>query len=125
MKHDKKDLIFSVTKRDLKITYFSGSGAGGQHRNRHNNCVRINHPETGVTAQGTESKSLTQNKKLAFTRLVKNKKFYNWLKVTASYLLEDGKTIAEIVDDMMAEENLKVEKKVNNKWVDVNYAVEK
>ncbi len=112
-----KDLIFSVTKKDLKITYFSGSGAGGQHRNRHNNCVRINHPESNVTVQATESRSLSQNKKLAFERLVKNKKFYNWLKVTASYLLKDGKTISEIVDGEMEEKNLKIEKKIDNKWV--------
>ena len=26
-----KELLFSVTKKDFDITYFSGKGAGGQH----------------------------------------------------------------------------------------------
>ena len=121
---DPKDLIFSVTKKDLKITYFSGSGAGGQHRNRHNNCVRIHHIETGVTVQATESKSLIQNKTLAFKRLVGNKKFNSWLNVTASFMLQDGKTIGDKVEEDMRDENLKVEKKVDKKWVDVNYVIE-
>ena len=120
-----KDLIFSVTKKDLKITYFSGKGAGGQHRNRHNNCVRIHHPESGVTLQATENKSLIQNKTLAFKRLVGDKKFNNWMKITASFLMKDGKTIAEAVEEWMNEKNLKVEKRIDGKWVNVNSVQEK
>jgi len=32
-----RELAFSVTKKDLEITYFSGTGKGGQHRNKHKN----------------------------------------------------------------------------------------
>ena len=92
--HKKEDLIFSVTKKDLQFSYFSGSGAGGQHRNRHNNCVRIKHPDSGVTVQATEHKSMIQNKTLAFKRLVGNVKFTNWIKKTAMKL--DDKIIPEI-----------------------------
>lgn len=120
-----KDLIFSLTKKDLKISYFSGSGGGGQHRNRHNNCVRIHHPESGVTVQATEHKSLMQNKTLAFKRLVGDEKFSNWLKVTASFIMKDGKTVGEKVEEDMRDENIKVEKRVDGKWVDANCAVEK
>ena len=120
-----KDLIFSVTKKDLKITYFSGKGAGGQHRNRHNNCVRIHHPESGVTVQATENKSLIQNKTLAFKRLVVDKKFNNWMKITASFLMKDGKTIAEAGEEWVNEKNLKVEKRMDGKWGNVNSVQEK
>jgi len=113
---NQKDLIFSLTKKDLEITFFSGQGAGGQHRNRHNNCVRIHHPESGVTVQATEHKSLTQNKVLAFKRLVKNKQFDCWLKTTASLILKSGKTINDVVEEQMDKKNLKIEKKVNGKW---------
>ena len=113
-------LIFSVTKKDIVITYFSGHGAGGQHRNRHKNCVRINHPESGVTVQATENKSMTKNKELAFERLVKHTKFELWLRTTASLMLKDGKTINEIVMEQMDEGNLKIEKKVGEQWVNVN-----
>ena len=122
---NKKDLIFSITKKDFQITYFSGHGAGGQHRNRHKNCVRIKHIESGATVQATENRSLIQNKKLAFKRLVDNKKFGNWIKVTASFLLKDGKTIGDVVEEMMKDENLNIEKRVNRKWVNVNSAKEK
>ena len=43
-----KKLLFSLTKNDFIVTYYSGTGAGGQHRNKHQNCVRIKHKETGI-----------------------------------------------------------------------------
>lgn len=33
---------------DCDIAWFSGSGAGGQHRNKHANCARITHRPTGL-----------------------------------------------------------------------------
>jgi len=37
------------TKKDFKIDWYSGSGAGGQHRNKHQNCCRIIHIESGFS----------------------------------------------------------------------------
>ncbi len=59
-----KELHF--TKDDFKVAWFSGTGAGGQHRNRSQNCCRITHIETGITAVGQQSRSARQNKKSAF-----------------------------------------------------------
>jgi ribosome-associated protein len=56
-------------KKISRIDYFSGSGSGGQHRNRHYNCVRIHHP-SNITVVATEHRSQHKNKKLAFQRLV-------------------------------------------------------
>lgn len=41
------------TDADFKIEWYSGTGAGGQHRNKHQNSCRITHLPTGkiVTAQ--------------------------------------------------------------------------
>jgi peptide chain release factor 1 len=38
---------------DFELSWFSGSGAGGQHRNKHQNSARLKHRPTGiiVTAQ--------------------------------------------------------------------------
>ena len=38
---------------DFTLEWYSGSGSGGQHRNRHANCARLRHLPTGivVTAQ--------------------------------------------------------------------------
>ena len=38
MSGKQKELLFSVTKKDFSITWFSGTGAGGQYRNKHQNC---------------------------------------------------------------------------------------
>jgi protein subunit release factor B len=65
---------FSTDIKELKkisrIDYFSGRGRGGQHRNRHYNCVRIHHPLSNITVVATEHRSQHKNRKLAFQRLV-------------------------------------------------------
>lgn len=35
--------------RDLQITWFSGTGKGGQHRNKHQNSCRVLHLPSGIT----------------------------------------------------------------------------
>ena len=34
---------------DFKVEWYSGSGAGGQHRNKHQNSCRVTHGPTGIT----------------------------------------------------------------------------
>lgn len=60
-----------LTKKDFKLEWFSGQGAGGQHRNKHQNCCRITHISTGLKAQGTESRDRVTNQRTAFNRLAK------------------------------------------------------
>lgn len=66
-----RELLFSVTRRDLRVEYFSGTGKGGQHRNKHQNCVRMTHVETGISVQSTEHRERSQNLRVAFRRLAK------------------------------------------------------
>ncbi len=37
-------------ERDFRIEWYSGTGAGGQHRNKHQNSCRITHLATGLVA---------------------------------------------------------------------------
>ena len=60
-----------LTKKDFRVEWFSGQGAGGQHRNKHQNCCRITHIETGLRAQGTEARERVANQRTAFKRLAK------------------------------------------------------
>lgn len=40
----------TIPNSDLKIEWYSGTGAGGQHRNKHQNSCRITHIPTGIVA---------------------------------------------------------------------------
>lgn len=42
-----------IDSSDFKIEWYSGTGAGGQHRNKHQNSIRLTHLPTGLieTAQ--------------------------------------------------------------------------
>ena len=63
-------------ERDFKIEWYSGTGAGGQHRNKHQNSCRITHLATGtiVTAQHrSRENSLKEAKDEILARLFKNK----------------------------------------------------
>ena len=46
-------VIASIANSDIKIEWYSGTGAGGQHRNKHQNSCRLTHLPTGTvtTAQ--------------------------------------------------------------------------
>ena len=40
----------TIPNSDLRIEWYSGTGAGGQHRNKHQNSCRITHIPTGEVA---------------------------------------------------------------------------
>lgn len=83
-----KELLFSVTKKDLIIEPYKGSGKGGQHRNKTMSCVRITHPPSGAVAVGTEHREQLRNKKLAFKRLTEHPKFKMWVAQELQFLNE-------------------------------------
>jgi len=113
-----KKKLFSITKKDLKIDYFSGTGAGGQHRNKHQNCVRINHKDSGVIVTGQSNKSRQANIREAFNSLVKHTKFKIWMNMRVNEEI-DGKKIEDIIEEQMASEFLKVEfRDGKNKWAE-------
>ena len=115
MENNKK-ILFSVTKKDLDITYFSGSGAGGQHRNKHQNCVRIYHKDSGVRVNGQNHKERRQNIKEALQSLADHPLFKLWVNRKVAEI-DEGETIEKTVDKMMAPENIKVEILRDEKWI--------
>lgn len=104
----KRELLFSITKKDFEITYFSGKGKGGQHRNKHQNCVRLKHKESGVIATGQSNKERKSNIREALHNLLKNGKFKMWYAQKVQEVLS-GKSLDQRVEEMMKPENLKIE----------------
>lgn len=66
------------TKKDFIIDWFSGSGAGGQHRNKNQNCVRVTHIESGLTRSGQSYRERSRNFKEAFNALAVDLKTWYW-----------------------------------------------
>jgi peptide chain release factor 1 len=65
----------SVEDKDLRIEWYSGTGAGGQHRNKHQNSCRITHIPTGIvaTAQCRSRENSLAEAKQAIIERVDNK----------------------------------------------------
>ena len=111
-----RELVFSVNKKDLEISYFSGTGKGGQHRNKHQNCVRLRHPDSGVSTTGQSFRERSANTKEALNNLVNHPKFKVW-STRKFYEVVEGKSVEKKVEDMLDEKNLKIEVKKDGKWV--------
>lgn len=108
-----KDLLYKLTKKDFEVQAFRCGGKGGQKVNKTSSGCRIIHKESGATGESRDSRSFHRNKKLAFERMYKSKEFQKWHKIKVGYALkgiEDfKKEIEKQVDNMMREDNLKVE----------------
>lgn len=61
------------------IDFYSGTGKGGQNRNRHYNCVRIRHLPSGVIVIATEHRSQHKNRELALRRLAERLAALNYV----------------------------------------------
>ena len=56
-------------ERDTEITFFVGSGPGGQNRNKVESGVRLRHIPSGVVVEAEDARSQAQNRGHAFARL--------------------------------------------------------
>lgn len=56
-----------IEEKDVKISYYKDSGAGGQHRNKTMSCARIQYREHIVTC--CQERDQRRNKKLAMEQL--------------------------------------------------------
>jgi len=108
-----KEILVSVTRKDLEITWFSNKKAGGQHLNKHPSGCRIKHTDSGVMVIATEQRKRDQNLKTAFKRLANHKDFNIWLKIESGKASigkkELKKQLNDAVNESMKEENLKIE----------------
>jgi peptide chain release factor 1 len=55
-----------LSESNLKIEWYSGSGSGGQHRNKHQNSVRLTHLPSNITVTSqTRSRKNSLNEAMA------------------------------------------------------------
>lgn len=60
---------FCYTRKDFTLDWFSGTGKGGQHRNKHQNCLRLTHIPSGITVMAADGRDRPTNQRIAFERL--------------------------------------------------------
>ncbi len=108
---------FTVGKKDFVLSWYSGTGAGGQHRNRHMNSCRLKHIDTGIIKTGQSSREREANKKEALEAMGNDPRFRAYCQLKLSEI-ERGKTIEEEVEEMMNKDKLKIEVREDGKWKD-------
>ena len=113
-----KELLFSVTKNDLEIDWFSGTGCGGQYRNKHQNCCRIRHKDSGAIATGQSQRDRVSNRKEAMENLTKSPKFKAWVKVRVGEVTGEKADIEAKVDRAMRHLKFEVKDEAGN-WKEV------
>lgn len=107
-----------VSAKDCEVSYYKGSGAGGQARNKVSSACQIKHVASGAIGRCSDSRSQLENKKRAFLRLTETPKFKFWLNKRL-YELQHEETMEEAVARQMAPENLVVEMLGDDgKWVE-------
>lgn len=106
---NKKELLFSITKKDFRVDYYRASGKGGQKVNKTSSACRITHIPSGAVAQCQSSRIQQENKRVAFERLLRTDTFKKWYKIECSKHLGQYQDAEEIVNDMMNPRNLKIE----------------
>ena len=109
----KKEKLYSIRKKDFVVQTFKSGGPGGQHQNKTDSGVRIIHKESGAVGECRNNRSQAQNKKIALERLVESPKFKLWNSRKCHEIIS-GKTIEQIVDELMEPKNLKIEKMNKN-----------
>lgn len=115
-----KERISIATKKDFDVSYFCGSGAGGQARNKVASGVQIIHRESGAIGRASDSRSQADNKKSAFERLLETPKMKFWI-VKKLYEVRSHEKIEDTIEKETTPENLKFEiKNAEGKWEEVN-----
>jgi len=116
MPENKKEIIFSLTKKDFIVEYFNPGKNGGQNANKIASACRIHHPASGAVGECKEERTQKPNRERAFKRLTESSKFTKWLK------LETAKRMG-LLDDIerkveKAIKEAKIEIRENDKWVE-------
>lgn len=112
-----KELLFSVTRKDLRIDPYRVSGHGGQHRDKTSNAQRITHIPSGAVGTCSEYREQSRNKKEAYLRMVNSKVFQAWLKVETAKQLGTLAEIESQVDREMAKVKVEVVS-ADGRWIE-------
>ncbi len=107
-----KQLLFSVTMKDLEMQTFSVGGHGGGGKDTSNSGVRLVHPPSGAVGEGREARSNTLNRRSAFTKLAASKEFQRWHKAECARRL--GRAFMETPEQILSRVDKMIEDGIKN-----------
>ncbi len=114
-----RKLLFSVTAKDCDWSFSHGSGNGGQARNKSLSAVHCHHRASGAKTFSQAGRSQEDNKRDAFVKMCNTKEFKAWHQREVWKHLGVLEQIEKAVADGMQPENLRMEVRVDGKWVEV------
>lgn len=112
IKGNMKELLFSVTKKDLIRQTFRSGGKGGQNQNKVESGVRFIHEPSGARGEARDSRDQKTNERNAFLRLINTKEFKSWHKIECAKKMGVYKDIEKRVDDIIENGEIRGEIKV-------------
>lgn len=115
-----RERINIANRKDFEVSYFCGSGPGGQARNKVASGVQIRHKESGAIGRASDSRSQFDNRASAFERLTKTAQFKFWVSQRL-YELERKETMEETVMQETTDADLRYEvQDEHGRWVEVS-----
>jgi len=100
--------LFSITGKDVEWQFFRSGGNGGQNQNKVSSGARCIHAPSGAIGEARDTRSQLDNRRLAWRRMAESAAMQAWIKKESNRLM-GHKSVDEIVNEQMAEENLLVE----------------
>ncbi len=116
-----RKLLFSVTAKDCDWSFSAGTGNGGQARNKSKSAVHCHHPDSGARAYSQDGRSQEDNKRDAFVKMCGTKEFKQWHQREVWKHLGVLDEIERAVAEGMNLSNLRLEVRVDGKWVEVAF----
>ena len=98
MKARKKELLFSVTAKDVEFLDKRGSGKGGQKKNKTSSAIQCFHKPSGAMGEAEDHREQSLNRKLAFKRMAESLEFRTWARLKADAAV--GNVEIEEFDDL-------------------------
>lgn len=115
----KRTLLFSVTAKDCDWSFSHGTGNGGQARNKTLSAVNCRHRASGAHAYSQAGRSQENNKRDAFVKMTQTKEFKDWHRREVWKHLGILEQIERAVEEGMRPENLRMEIRIDGRWVEV------
>ena len=97
-----------LSRADLDISYYIGPGHGGQNKQKNSTGVLIIHKASMAQGRCHDTRSQAKNRTEAFRRLTAHPRMKVWV-ARKVYEIRNGESMEEVVERMMAPENLKIE----------------